>query len=52
VGAAAVLDALGHPTRRAILEELAAGPLPVGVLAGPRTDDLHRLDVADHGARP
>ncbi len=34
MGAASVLDALGHPTRRAILEELAAGPLPVGVLAG------------------
>lgn len=31
--AAAVLDALGDGTRRAILEKLHAGPLPVGVLA-------------------
>lgn len=29
----AVLDALGDPTRRGILERLAAGPLPVGALA-------------------
>ncbi|ORV15417.1 ArsR/SmtB family transcription factor [Mycobacterium celatum] len=28
-----VLDALGDRTRRAILEKLAAGPIPVGVLA-------------------
>jgi DNA-binding transcriptional ArsR family regulator len=28
-----VLDALGDPTRRAIVERLAAGPLPVGRLA-------------------
>lgn len=28
-----VLDALGDPTRRAIFELLAAGPLPVGQLA-------------------
>jgi DNA-binding transcriptional ArsR family regulator len=27
------LDALGDPTRRAILARLAAGPLPVGALA-------------------
>ena len=27
------LDALGDPTRRAILERLLAGPLPVGKLA-------------------
>ena len=33
-GAAAVLDALGDPTRRSIVEVLAGGPLPVGVLAG------------------
>ena len=32
--AAAVLDALGDATRRAILEKLHAGPLAVGVLAG------------------
>lgn len=32
--AATVLDALGDPSRRAILEELRTGPLPVGVLAG------------------
>jgi DNA-binding transcriptional ArsR family regulator len=31
--AATVLDALGDPTRRAILEKLHAGPLAVGVLA-------------------
>lgn len=31
--AAAVLDALGDPTRRSILERLADGPLAVGVLA-------------------
>lgn len=30
----AVLDALGDPSRRAILEKLQDGPLPVGVLAG------------------
>jgi DNA-binding transcriptional ArsR family regulator len=29
----AVLDALGDPTRRAILEKLTAGPVAVGVLA-------------------
>ncbi|ORB16842.1 ArsR/SmtB family transcription factor [Mycobacterium noviomagense] len=29
----AVLDALGDPTRRAILEKLTAGPIAVGVLA-------------------
>lgn len=29
-----VLDALGHPTRRAICERLAAGPLAVVELAG------------------
>lgn len=29
----AVLDALGDPTRRLILERLQGGPLPVGVLA-------------------
>jgi DNA-binding transcriptional ArsR family regulator len=28
-----ILDALGDPTRRLIVERLAAGPLPVGVLA-------------------
>lgn len=31
--AAAVLDALGDASRRSILERLAGGPLPVGVLA-------------------
>ncbi|SDM73955.1 ArsR/SmtB family transcription factor [Allokutzneria albata] len=31
--AATVLDALGDGNRRAILERLAAGPVPVGVLA-------------------
>ena len=30
----AQLDALGDPTRRAILDRLLAGPLPVGKLAG------------------
>ncbi|MDT7725214.1 MAG: hypothetical protein QOI21_1790 [Actinomycetota bacterium] len=34
--AATVLDALGDPTRRSILERLSRGPLAVGVLA----DDL------------
>ncbi len=29
----AVLDALGDPTRRAVLERLRAGPLPVGSIA-------------------
>jgi DNA-binding transcriptional ArsR family regulator len=29
----AVLDALGDRTRRAIMERLTAGPIPVGVLA-------------------
>ncbi|PRY00616.1 ArsR/SmtB family transcription factor [Allonocardiopsis opalescens] len=33
VTAAEVLDALGDPTRRSILERLLDGPLPVGVLA-------------------
>ncbi|GII78616.1 transcriptional regulator [Sphaerisporangium rufum] len=28
-----VLDALGDPSRRLIVERLAAGPMPVGVLA-------------------
>jgi DNA-binding transcriptional ArsR family regulator len=28
-----ILDALGDPTRRAVCERLAAGPLPVGQLA-------------------
>jgi DNA-binding transcriptional ArsR family regulator len=28
-----VLDALGNPVRRAILQELRAGPLPVGEIA-------------------
>jgi DNA-binding transcriptional ArsR family regulator len=28
-----ILDALGDPTRRAVCEHLAAGPLPVGKLA-------------------
>src|ERR1700694_1565806 len=31
--ASAVLDALGDPTRRSILDRLSGGPLPVGVLA-------------------
>jgi len=31
--AAAILDALGDPTRRSILEELQGASLPVGVLA-------------------
>ncbi|MFG1927897.1 ArsR/SmtB family transcription factor [Cryptosporangium sp. NPDC048952] len=31
--AAAVLDALGDPMRRSILEEIRTAPLPVGVLA-------------------
>lgn len=30
---AAVLDALGDSTRRSVLEQLAPGPAPVGVLA-------------------
>ena len=29
-----VLDAMGDPTRRSILEVLLAGPQPVGVIAG------------------
>jgi DNA-binding transcriptional ArsR family regulator len=33
-GVDAVLDALGDASRRAILEKLRDGPLPVGVLAG------------------
>ncbi|MGS0683680.1 ArsR/SmtB family transcription factor [Nakamurella sp. GG22] len=33
MSAALVLDALGHPSRRLILETLRPGPLPVGVLA-------------------
>ena len=28
-----ILDAIGHATRRLILEALSSGPLPVGVLA-------------------
>lgn len=44
--AAAVLDALGDPTRRAILERLAGGALPVGVLAAPLP--ISRPAVSQH----
>lgn len=38
------LDALGSPTRRALLRELTAGPLSVGELA--RTTDISRPAVS------
>jgi DNA-binding transcriptional ArsR family regulator len=41
-----VLDALGDPTRRAIFELLAAGPLPVGELA--RQLPVTRPAVSQH----
>lgn len=41
-----ILDALGDPTRRAILERLRAGPLPVGVLA--RDLPVSRPAVSQH----
>jgi DNA-binding transcriptional ArsR family regulator len=45
--AEAVLDALGDPTRRAIVEQLRSlGPLPVGELAG--TLPVSRPAVSQH----
>jgi DNA-binding transcriptional ArsR family regulator len=41
-----VLDALGDPTRRAVCERLAAGPLPVGQLAA--TLPVSRPAVSQH----
>jgi DNA-binding transcriptional ArsR family regulator len=45
-----VLDALGDPTRRAVCERLAAGPLPVGQLAAtlPVTRPVSRPAVSQH----
>jgi DNA-binding transcriptional ArsR family regulator len=40
------LDALGDPTRRAILEQLLPGPLPVGELA--RAFPISRPAVSQH----
>src|SRR5207237_1717850 len=43
---ASALDALGDPTRRAILERLLAGPLPVGEIA--RGLPVSRPAVSQH----
>lgn len=43
---AAQLDALGDPTRRAILSHLLAGPLPVGKLA--RRFPISRPAISQH----
>jgi DNA-binding transcriptional ArsR family regulator len=45
-----VLDALGDPTRRAVCERLAAGPLPVGQLAATLTLErpVSRPAVSQH----
>ncbi len=40
------LDALGDPTRRAIVERLAKGPLPVGKLAA--GFDISRPAISQH----
>ena len=40
------MDALGDPTRRAILERLSAGPLPVGEIA--RDLPVSRPAVSQH----
>lgn len=40
------LDAIGDPTRRAILSRLRAGPLPVGKLA--RGFDVSRPAISQH----
>jgi DNA-binding transcriptional ArsR family regulator len=40
------LDALGDPTRRAILERLLSGPLPVGELA--RDFSVSRPAISQH----
>jgi DNA-binding transcriptional ArsR family regulator len=40
------MDALGDPTRRAILERLLNGPLPVGELA--RTFPVSRPAISQH----
>ena len=40
------LDALGDPTRRAIIERLAGGPLPVGKLA--EGFDVSRPAISQH----
>jgi DNA-binding transcriptional ArsR family regulator len=40
------MDALGHPTRRAILERLLHGPLPVGELA--RDFPMSRPAISQH----
>jgi DNA-binding transcriptional ArsR family regulator len=41
-----ILDALGDPTRRRILEALRAGPMAVGDLAG--TQSVSRPAVSQH----
>lgn len=41
-----MLDALGDPTRRGIFEALAAGPMPVGILA--RRLPISRPAVSQH----
>jgi DNA-binding transcriptional ArsR family regulator len=45
-----VLDALGDPTRRAVCERLAAGPLPVGRIAATLAVDrpISRPAVSQH----
>ena len=40
------MDALGHPTRRAIVERLLQGPLPVGELA--RDFPMSRPAISQH----
>jgi DNA-binding transcriptional ArsR family regulator len=40
------MDALGHPTRRAIVERLLQGPLPVGELA--RDFPMTRPAISQH----
>ena len=40
------MDALGHPTRRAIIERLLQGPLPVGELA--RDFPMTRPAISQH----
>src|SRR5258707_6888867 len=42
----AQMDALGHPTRRAIVERLLQGPLPVGELA--RDFPMSRPAISQH----
>jgi DNA-binding transcriptional ArsR family regulator len=40
------MDALGHPTRRAIVERLLSGPMPVGELA--RDFPMSRPAISQH----